>query len=70
MYDTYIHTYIHTYKQTNKHTNLPRALAVDAGLYNVWFNLANAYLKLDKKQEAVDALRRTLHLNPNVTAAR
>jgi tetratricopeptide (TPR) repeat protein len=36
----------------------------------VWFNLANAYLKLGKKEEAIAALKRTLALNPDVTAAR
>lgn len=36
----------------------------------MWFNLANAYLKLGKKEEAVAALQRTLALNPDVTAAR
>jgi tetratricopeptide (TPR) repeat protein len=46
------------------------ALALQPGLYNVWFNLANAYLKLGKKEEAIAALQRTLALNPDVTAAR
>lgn len=29
-----------------------RALAVDNSLSNVWFNLANAYLKLGEEEEA------------------
>lgn len=29
-----------------------RALAVDPSLGNVWFNLANAHLKLDQQEEA------------------
>lgn len=36
----------------------------------MWFNLANAYLKLGKKEEAIAALKQTLALNPDVTAAR
>ncbi|KAM3568190.1 hypothetical protein VYU27_009683 [Nannochloropsis oceanica] len=47
-----------------------RALALEEGLWNVWFNLANAYLKLGLKAEAIAALQRTLALNPKVTAAR
>ncbi|CAN0581917.1 unnamed protein product [Ectocarpus sp. 12 AP-2014] len=29
-----------------------RALAVDKSLSNIWFNLANAYLKLGEEEEA------------------
>ncbi len=55
---------------THPPTHVNSALAQQPGLYNVWFNLANAYLKLGKKEEAIAALKRTLALNPDVTAAR
>ncbi|EWM30007.1 tetratricopeptide repeat family protein [Nannochloropsis gaditana] len=47
-----------------------RALALEAGLWNVWFNMANAYLKIGEKEDAIIALQQTLSLNPNVSAAR
>jgi tetratricopeptide (TPR) repeat protein len=43
---------------------------VDPTLFNVWFNLANAQLTLGRREDAAESLRRTLHINPNVTAAR
>jgi predicted Zn-dependent protease len=35
----------------------------------VWYGVANEYVKLERWQEAVDALRRTLGLNPDYTSA-
>ncbi len=35
----------------------------------IWYGLANEYVKLERWQEAVDALRRTLALNPDYTSA-
>lgn len=35
----------------------------------IWYGLANEYVKLARWQEAVDALRRTLALNPDYTSA-
>ena len=35
----------------------------------IWYGLANEYAKLERWQEAVDALRRTLALNPDYTSA-
>jgi predicted Zn-dependent protease len=35
----------------------------------VWYGLANEYVKLERWQEAVGALRRTITLNPDFTAA-
>jgi predicted TPR repeat methyltransferase len=47
-----------------------RALELDESLYNVWFNIANAQLKLGEADAAVQSLQKTLTLNPDVTAAR
>lgn len=35
----------------------------------IWYGLANEYVKLERWQEAVDALRRTVALNPDYTSA-
>lgn len=35
----------------------------------IWYGLANEYLKLEQFAEAVEALRQTLRLNPDYTAA-
>jgi len=35
----------------------------------IWYGLANEYVKLERWQEAVDALRRTVALNPEYTSA-
>jgi len=35
----------------------------------IWYGLANEYAKLERWQEAVDALRRTVALNPDYTSA-
>jgi Flp pilus assembly protein TadD len=35
----------------------------------VWYGVANEYVKLERWQEAVDALRRTVALNPDYTSA-
>jgi len=35
----------------------------------IWYGLANEFVKLERWQEAVDALRRTLALNPDYTSA-
>ena len=35
----------------------------------IWYGLANEYVKLERWPEAVDALRRTLELNPDYTSA-
>jgi len=35
----------------------------------IWYGLANEYVKLERWQEAVDALRRTVTLNPDYTSA-
>lgn len=35
----------------------------------IWYGLANEYVKLERWQEAVEALRRTLALNPDYTSA-
>jgi predicted Zn-dependent protease len=35
----------------------------------IWYGLANEYVKLERWQEAVQALRRTITLNPDFTAA-
>ena len=35
----------------------------------IWYGLANEYVKLERWPEAVDALRRTLALNPDYTSA-
>lgn len=35
----------------------------------IWYGLANEYVKLERWQEAVAALRRTLELNPDYTSA-
>jgi Flp pilus assembly protein TadD len=35
----------------------------------VWYGLASEYVKLERWQEAVDALRRTVALNPDYTSA-
>ncbi|CAN0267269.1 unnamed protein product [Ectocarpus sp. 12 AP-2014] len=45
-----------------------RALAVDKSLSNVWFNLANAYLKLGEEEEAATCLKEKLRLDPDPNA--
>jgi predicted Zn-dependent protease len=35
----------------------------------IWYGLANEYVKLERWQEAVDTLRRTVLLNPEYTSA-
>jgi Flp pilus assembly protein TadD len=35
----------------------------------IWYGLANEYVKLEQWQDAVDALRRTVTLNPDYTSA-
>ncbi|CAN0086278.1 unnamed protein product [Ectocarpus fasciculatus] len=45
-----------------------RALAVDQSLSNVWFNLANAYLKLGEEGEAARCLNEKLRLDPDPNA--
>src|SRR6266550_2845496 len=35
----------------------------------IWYGLANEYVKLERWQEAVDALRRTVALNADYTSA-
>ncbi|CAM9139765.1 unnamed protein product [Scytosiphon promiscuus] len=45
-----------------------RALAVDPSLSNVWFNLANAYLKLGQESEAARCLNEKLRLDPDTDA--
>ena len=35
----------------------------------IWYGLANEYAKLERWPEAVDALRRTVALNPDYTSA-
>src|SRR5438093_10125550 len=35
----------------------------------IWYGLANEYVKLERWREAVDALRRTVALNPDYTSA-
>jgi Flp pilus assembly protein TadD len=35
----------------------------------IWYGLANEYVKLERFAEAVDALRRTVALNPDYTSA-
>lgn len=35
----------------------------------IWYGLANEYVKLERWAEAVDALRRTVALNPDYTSA-
>ena len=35
----------------------------------VWYGLASEYVKLERWQEAVDALRQTVALNPDYTSA-
>src|SRR5688572_6854931 len=35
----------------------------------IWYGLANEYTKLSRWSEAVDALRRVVHLNPDYTSA-
>ncbi len=35
----------------------------------IWYGLANEYVKLERWQEAVDALRRTIALNADYTSA-
>ena len=35
----------------------------------IWYGLANEYVKLERWPEAVDALRRTVALNPDYTSA-
>ena len=35
----------------------------------IWYGLANEYAKLERWQEAVDALRRTVALNPGYSSA-
>jgi Flp pilus assembly protein TadD len=35
----------------------------------IWYGLANEYVKLERWQEAVDALRRTVALNSDYTSA-
>jgi len=47
-----------------------RALEIRPNLFNVWFNLANAQLKLGKKDDAVVSLKKTLELKPDITSAR
>eukprot|EP00903_Cladosiphon_okamuranus_P012524 g11727.t1 len=45
-----------------------RALAVDKSLSNVWFNLANAHLKLGEEREAARCLEQKLKLDPDAEA--
>lgn len=47
-----------------------RALALEDGLFNVWFNLAYAQVKLGDYSSAMLSLRRTIELEPSVAAAR
>lgn len=42
-----------------------RALVVDPSLANVWFNKANAHLKLIQQEEAKECLKRVLELEPS-----
>lgn len=43
-----------------------RALTVDNSLSNVWFNLANAYLKLGEEEEAARWLVVSKHFVPTL----
>eukprot|EP00904_Undaria_pinnatifida_P002699 jgi/Undpi1/1242/HiC_scaffold_108.g14156.m1 len=42
-----------------------RALEMDPSLANVWFNLANAHLKMGQEEEAARCLRQKLKLEPD-----
>lgn len=44
-------------------------VAADPQLEMVWYGLANEYLKLERWDEAAEALRRVVELNANFTAA-
>jgi predicted TPR repeat methyltransferase len=46
-----------------------KVLSLDGTLHNVWFNKAHAHIKLGQNKAAMESLRRTLELDPNVAAA-
>jgi len=47
-----------------------KALSIDEKLHNVWFNRAHAQVKLCDSEGACESLRKTLELDPTITAAR
>lgn len=46
-----------------------RILNIDDTLHNVWFNKAHAEIKIGDTHAAAESLRRTLQLDPTITAA-